>query len=131
MIIILVGIGGFIGATLRYLIGNWIQNLSGNPELPYGTLLVNLIGCLIIGFVIAISETQDNISQEIQIFLTVGVLGGFTTFSAYGIDTVNFIRNGDLHLGAINIVLQLTLGILAAWLGLVTWKWIAAQIQSL
>ncbi len=131
MIIILVGIGGFIGATLRYLVGNWIQNLSGNPEFPYGTLLVNLIGCLIIGFVIAISETQDNISQEIQIFLTVGVLGGFTTFSAFGIDTVNFIRNGDLHLGAINIVLQLTLGILAAWLGLVTWKWIAAQIQSL
>tara|TARA_B100001750_G_C15513098_1_gene605046 strand:- start:904 stop:1299 length:396 start_codon:yes stop_codon:yes gene_type:complete len=131
LIIILVGIGGFIGATLRYLVGNWIQNLSGNPEFPYGTLLVNLIGCLIIGFVIAISETQDNISQEIQIFLTVGVLGGFTTFSAFGIDTVNFIRNGDLHLGAINIVLQLTLGILAAWLGLVTWKWIAAQIQSL
>ena len=131
MIIILVGIGGFIGATLRYLIGNWIQNLLDNPEFPNGTLLVNLIGCLIIGFVIAISETQDNISQEIQIFLTVGVLGGFTTFSAYGIDTVNFIRNGDLHLGAINIVLQLTLGILAAWLGLVTWKWIAAQIQSL
>ena len=131
MIIILVGIGGFIGATLRYLVGNLIQNLLDNPEFPYGTLLVNLIGCLIIGFVIAISETQDNISQEIQIFLTVGVLGGFTTFSAFGIDTVNFIRNGDLHLGAINIVLQLTLGILAAWLGLVTWKWIAAQIQSL
>ena len=131
MIIILVGIGGFIGATLRYLIGNWIQNLLDNPEFPYGTLLVNLIGCLIIGFIIAISETQDNISQEIQIFLTVGVLGGFTTFSAFGIDTVNFIRNGDLHLGAINIVLQMTLGILAAWLGLITWKWIAAQIQSL
>ena len=70
MIIILVGIGGFIGATLRYLVGNLIQNLLDNPEFPYGTLLVNLIGCLIIGFIIAISETQDNISQEIQIFLS-------------------------------------------------------------
>lgn len=122
--------GGFIGATLRYLIGNWMQNLLDNPEFPYGTLLVNLIGCLIIGFVIAISETQDNISQEIQIFVTVGVLGGFTTFSAFGIETVNLIRNGDLHLGVINVVLQLTFGLLAAWLGLVICRWIAGQIQS-
>ena len=122
--------GGFIGATLRYLIGNWMQNLLDNPEFPYGTLLVNLIGCLIIGFVIAISETQDNISQEIQIFVTVGVLGGFTTFSAFGIETVNLIRNGDLHLSVINVVLQLTFGLLAAWLGLVICRWIFEQIQS-
>src|ERR1700752_837276 len=114
--IFLVGIGGFVGSALRYSMGGLVQQLSGNTRFPAGTLAVNLIGCLIVGFLSQLAETRGVFTAETRTLVFVGLLGGFTTFSAFGNETVNLWREGQSAFALLNITAHLVLGLGAVWL---------------
>jgi len=100
-----VGIGGCIGAVLRYLISSKI----GEAQIPMGTLLVNVLGGVLIGMIMEICISTEFISPNMRLFLTTGVLGGLTTFSTFSYETVQLFSKGDLKHGVFNICLNLFL----------------------
>lgn len=116
--IIIIGAGGFIGAVLRYLAVLSMQVFKGKTNIPLGTLLVNVVGCLLIGFLAVLAENNKVISSETRNFLIVGILGAFTTFSAFGFETVNLFKSGLTFHFVANIVLQVVLGLAAVWAGM-------------
>jgi CrcB protein len=115
--LLLIGLGGFMGALLRYGVSGFIQSWSKNINFPYGTLAVNLLGCLLIGMLSQVAEVRGVISPEARSFIFIGLLGAFTTFSTFGNDTVSLFRDGENLLSYINIGLHLVLGLSAVWLG--------------
>ena len=115
--ILLIGIGGFIGTVFRYLLGGFIQNISGSISFAFGTLAVNTIGCFIIGFLAYLIEARAMLNTEIRAFLLVGILGAFTTFSTFGHDSFNHIAESKFHLALINIGAHIFLGLSAVYFG--------------
>ncbi|MBH0197751.1 MAG: fluoride efflux transporter CrcB [Nitrospira sp.] len=115
--LLLIGAGGFIGSVLRYLVSGFVQTLSQSIAFPYGTLAVNVLGCFCIGFLSEIFTARALVGTNMQAFLVVGILGGFTTFSAFGNETMNLIREGDAVLALMNVGAQVLLGLGAVWLG--------------
>ena len=115
--LILAGIGGAVGSILRYSVSGIVQDFSKSITFPYGTLAVNLIGCLAIGFLSQLAESRGYFTAESRTLVFVGVLGGFTTFSAFGNETMNLWREGESVLAALNIVAHLVLCLAAVWLG--------------
>ena len=85
---LLIGAGGFIGSVLRYLVSGFVQTLSQDVTFPFGTLAVNILGCFCIGFLSELFSARTFIGVDAQTFLLVGILGGFTTFSAFSHDTI-------------------------------------------
>lgn len=122
----LIGTGGFIGSILRYLLSGYVQQLSKSIQFPFGTLAVNIVGCAIIGFLAELADHRGVISGETRAFLMVGLLGGFTTFSAFGNETMNLLRDGELWLAGGNVLGHILLSFAAVWLGYSTayflWK---------
>ena len=112
----LAGIGGFVGSVLRYSVSGFVQELSRSLTFPYGTLAVNLLGCLAIGLLSQLAETRGVFTVETRTLLFIGVLGGFTTFSAFGNETINLWREGQSGLALINIAAHLVLCLGAVWL---------------
>ena len=104
-----VGIGGFIGSCLRYIITLNSTKLYGT-QFPYGTLTVNALGGLAIGFILEMSLTSDAVSPELKLLLTTGVMGGLTTFSTFSYETVTFFSNGKYIMALLNTGLNLFLG---------------------
>ena len=115
--IFLVGAGGFIGSILRYVTSGLVLKLFGKPYFPYGTLVVNVLGCLLFGYLIGISENRQLFSPETRVLIFVGFLGGFTTFSTFGYEVFSFARDGQIISLLVNILLHLLLGVGAVWLG--------------
>ena len=115
--IFLVGAGGFIGSILRYVTSGFVLKLFGKQYFPYGTLVVNVLGCLLFGYLIGISENRQLFSPETRVLIFVGFLGGFTTFSTFGYEVFSFARDGQVLSLLINIILHLVLGFGAVWLG--------------
>ncbi len=122
----LIGTGGFIGSILRYLVSGYAQQLSKSIQFPFGTLAVNILGCALVGFLAELADQRGVITGETRAFLIVGLLGGFTTFSAFGNETMNLLRDGELWLACGNIIGHTVLGLGAVWLGYSTayllWK---------
>ena len=85
---ILVGLGGFFGSGLRFALGGWVQRLFPYSQLPLGTLTVNVVGCLFIGFLGGLAEQRQLMDTGLRLFLLVGVLGGFTTFSTFAYESL-------------------------------------------
>jgi len=113
----IIGAGGFTGAVLRFLVSSWVQNRSGSIMFPFGTMAVNMIGCLIIGFLTYLVETRSFFSVEIRGFVLIGLLGAFTTFSTFGNETLGLIRESRLDLAAVNAGFQVITGVGLVWLG--------------
>lgn len=111
----LAGLGGFIGSSLRYGMTGYVQQLSRSIDFPYGTLAVNLIGCFLIGFLSQLAESRGVFTAESRTFVFIGILGGFTTFSAFGNETMNLWREGDNTLALANVAAHLILGLGAVW----------------
>lgn len=114
---LLVGAGGFVGSVLRYLVSGWVQQLAGGHWLPYGTLTVNVLGCLAIGLLSGLAENLQVLSPQTRALLLIGLLGGFTTFSTFGYETFAMARDGQVLAAVGNMGLQLVLGLAAVWLG--------------
>jgi fluoride exporter len=115
--LLLIGMGGFIGSVLRYVVSGLVQTLSQSIAFPYGTLAVNVFGCLSIGFISELADSRSLIGPDTRVFLVVGILGGFTTFSAFGNETMNLIRDGESALALMNVGAQVLLSLGAVWLG--------------
>jgi len=111
----LAGIGGFIGSSLRYGMTGFVQQWSRSIGFPYGTLAVNLIGCFLIGFLSQLAESRGVFTADSRTFVFIGILGGFTTFSAFGNETMNLWRDGENTLALANVAAHLILGLGAVW----------------
>ena len=105
-----IGFGGCIGAMLRYLISILSSRYLGG-QIPYGTLIVNVLGGILIGVIIEISINTKILSSNMVLFLTTGLLGGLTTFSTFSLETVNLFQTGRYIASCINIFLNLFLSI--------------------
>ena len=116
--LLLVFLGGGAGSVLRFLIS---KNLNPLTSLPLGTLLVNVVGSLLIGFFLGLGMKQDFLSSNTTLLLATGFAGGFTTFSAFSYENMVFIKAGDLWSFGLYTVLSLVLGFLAVFVGL----WVA------
>lgn len=115
--ILLVGIGGFIGSVLRYVVSGLVQDWTKRDDFPVGTLAVNVIGCLIIGLLSQLAEARGAFTPEVRALVIIGILGGFTTFSAFGNETLNLWRDGEGFPALLNVGAQVGLGLGAVWLG--------------
>jgi len=111
----LAGVGGFIGSSLRYAVTGWVQTWSRSIDSPYGTLAVNLLGCFVIGFLSQLAETRGLFTAESRTLIFIGVIGGFTTFSAFGNETISLWREGENAFAFVNIAAHLVLGLGAVW----------------
>lgn len=117
MNILLVGLGGALGSISRYLLGTWIQSLSRSIDFPYGTLAVNLSGCFVIGLLSQLAEARGAFTVEARALIFIGVLGGFTTFSSFGNDTINLLRAGSTLPALANVGANVIFGLGLVWLG--------------
>lgn len=115
--VLLVGIGGFIGAVLRYSVSGWVQSWTRSVRFPYGTLTVNVLGSLIIGILLELAEGRSAFGPEARALLVIGLLGAFTTFSTFSSETLNLLRNGENLAAGLNLVVQVTMGLAAVWGG--------------
>ena len=115
-ILFIIGTGSFIGGVLRYLISKLIQN-SMISSFPFGTFVVNILGCFLIGVIYGLSERGNYISTEWRMFLTVGFCGGFTTFSTFANENVSMLRDGNFMSFAVYTSLSVFLGLSATYFG--------------
>ena len=109
---ILIGLAGLIGTLLRYWLAGFVARQSGET-FPWGTLVVNILGCLIAGAVFHLTEENPTLRTVIL----VGLLGGFTTFSSYGLQTFTLLRDGALGLATLNVVISNVVGLIMVWVG--------------
>ena len=115
--LLLVGSGGFIGSVARYYLSGLVLHASGAARFPWGTLAVNVIGCMVIGALAALVEHLHLFSPAARLLLFTGVLGGFTTYSAFAYETYFLAREQLWGAAAANVVLQVGLGLTGVWLG--------------
>lgn len=116
---LLIFLGAGLGGVLRYWVSNWTYLLLGR-QFPYGTLIVNISGCFLMGLLfILIMERFDGIGSELRALLLIGLLGGYTTFSSFSIETINLFESGNWLSAIMNIVLSAMLCVIAAWLGVI------------
>lgn len=116
--VLLVALGGAIGSVARYKLSGYVLHHTIDWRFPAGTFAVNVLGCLVAGLLAGLAEKHDFMSAETRLLLFTGILGGFTTFSAFGLETMFLLRRGEILVAGTNIVLSVVMGLLALWLGL-------------
>ncbi len=121
---LLVGAGGFVGSVLRYWFSGVVQQWTQNVTFPFGTMAVNLVGCLVIGFLSQLADSRNVFTAETRALVFVGVLGGFTTFSSFANESMNLFRDGQNLPAIANVGIQVILGLGAVWLGRAIAYWI-------
>jgi len=114
--LLVIGSGSFLGGIARYLASKMVQN-SFASAFPFGTMVVNLLGCLLIGLIFGMSEKTNLINEEWRLFLTVGFCGGFTTFSTFANENVVLLRDGNFFYFTLYTGLSVFLGLVAVFLG--------------
>jgi CrcB protein len=119
--VIIVFIGGGFGAVARYLLQGAVYKISGS-FFPYGTITVNVIGCFIIGLLMSGFEERFAINPSLRIFLTIGILGGFTTFSSFSYETIALMKDGQMLSATLNVLLSVVTCLAATYVGTVTAK---------
>ena len=115
--LVYVGLGGFIGSIGRYLAAGAMHQIFPSSYFPIGTAAVNIVGCFLIGILTGLAELRNLLSPEMRMFLLIGMLGGFTTFSTFGHETVALLRDGQFIHAAGNVLIQVTIGLSGVWLG--------------
>ena len=114
-LILAIGTGSFIGGILRYLLSHFIHTKFFSA-FPFGTFFVNIVGCFFMGIVFAVAD-RNMLSNEWRLFLATGLLGGFTTFSAFSSEVLNLLRDGQLGYAALYATSSVILGLLATFVG--------------
>lgn len=115
--IIWIAAGGCVGSVLRYLVSGKVQDISGSIHFPWGTLAVNLLGCFVIGALTYLAEARSLLSPEARMFLLVGILGAFTTFSTFANESLTLIRSGQVAMALVYVGAHGVLGILFVLIG--------------
>ena len=114
--ILCVGLGSFVGGSLRYVVGRWLPAFTGHG-FPYATLAVNLVGCLLIGFFYGLFERGQLLNPHLRLFLTVGICGGFTTFSTFMNESFQLLKNDDFFFLLFYLTLSLIGGFAFLYMG--------------
>jgi fluoride exporter len=115
--ILLVALGGAVGSVARYKVSGWILHNTVDWRFPAGTFAVNVIGCFIAGILAALAEKHDFFSPDVRLLLFTGLLGGFTTFSAFGLETMFLVQKREFLVAGANVVLSIAAGLIALWIG--------------
>jgi CrcB protein len=115
---LIVALGGALGSVARFKLSGWILHHSLDWKFPAGTFAVNVTGCLLAGVLAGLAEKHDLFDAQMRLLLFTGLLGGFTTFSAFGLETMFLIRRGDFLVAGSNVALSVAAGLVALWLGL-------------
>jgi fluoride exporter len=113
---LLVFAGGGMGAVARYWLSGLVYARFGTA-FPYGTLVVNIVGCILIGFLMSLLEDRFLVYPSVRIFLTIGILGGFTTFSSFSFETLTLFQDGQILYGTANIFVSIITCVGGAWIG--------------
>lgn len=129
MKIVLIILGGGIGSLARYSVSGWVHGKYAGV-FPLGTLTVNLVGSFLIGVLWALFESAT-MSPALRVFLFIGILGGFTTFSTYSLETLSLVRDGEVRTALLNILVNNVGGILLAFAGFVCTREIQQLITKL
>jgi len=114
---IFIALAGLVGTLLRYWLSGFVARKYGET-FPWGTMAVNLLGCLVTGAVFFLSE-RFLVSPTVRTVILIGLLGGFTTFSSYGLQTFTLLRDGEFGLGILNMIASNVLGLFMVWIGYV------------
>ncbi|HET7669795.1 MAG TPA: fluoride efflux transporter CrcB [Burkholderiales bacterium] len=117
--ILLVALGGGLGSIARHLLSGWVLHRAVAQPFPAGTFLVNIIGCFAVGLLAGLAVKHEFFSASTRLFLFTGIAGGFTTFSAFGLETFHLLRKGDLGIAAGYVTLSVLVGLLVVWVGFV------------
>lgn len=113
----MVGAGGFIGAVCRYAMSSCVQRSIPTAVFPFGTLIVNMLGCLLIGLAIGYAESRQIFGEDFRRFVLIGILGGFTTYSTFSYETLALVHNAEILRAVANVGVHIVLGLALVWLG--------------
>ena len=116
--LLLVALGGAVGSMARFKLSGWVLHHAIDWRFPLGTFTVNVAGCFLAGVLAALAEEHDLLSPDARVLLFTGLLGGFTTFSAFGLETMFLIKRGEWFVAGLNVVLSVAAGLVALWFGL-------------
>ena len=121
---VVVGSGGFLGALVRYGLSGLVHRQVPLTTFPYGTLVVNLLGCFVIGVLAGLAESRQVFGSEFRNFVFIGILGAFTIFSTFGYETFTMFRNDEYLRASTNVGTHVIFGLALVWLGhtLTTWR---------
>ena len=122
---LVVGLGGLLGSLARYKLGGLVLHHTSSWRFPLSTFVVNLVGCALVGVLAGIAEHRHGLSPAARLFLITGFCGGFTTFSAFGLETVYLLRRHEAPWALANIVASVALGVVAVWMG-----WRAVEVLT-
>ncbi|MER3522878.1 MAG: fluoride efflux transporter CrcB [Ignavibacteria bacterium] len=117
----LVFLGGGIGAVARYGLQGLVYRVVP-PTFPYGTIVVNVVGSFLIGFLMTFFNERFLVSPSLRVFLTIGILGGFTTFSSFSYETIMLLRDGSIAAAVWNVVATMLMCLVATWIGMAVGK---------
>jgi CrcB protein len=112
-----VGVGGFLGSVGRFVVAGFFNRLSPALAFPIGTLAVNILGCFLIRLLYGLAESRNILGTDTRIFLFIGVLGGFTTYSTFGFESLALLKDGAMLKASANIIMHVVVGLAAVWLG--------------
>ena len=116
-VILLIAGFGALGCVTRYYVSGWVYDLFGR-SFPYGTLAVNILGAFIIGLVMEFGMRSTLLPVNVRIGLTIGFLGGLTTFSTFSYETFKLLENGEFFVAAANVLMSVTTCLIFTWLGI-------------
>ena len=123
MNVVVVFVGGGIGAAARYWLQGVVYGWTG-AGFPYGTLAVNVLGSLLIGLLMSLFEERFLVQPELRLFLTIGILGGFTTFSTFSYETFRLLEEGDFIIASTNVLASVLTCLLFTWLGIIAARYV-------
>jgi len=113
----LVGLGGLLGSIGRFYLSGLVHRILPHLGFPLGTLAVNFVGCFLIGLLYGLADTRQLFGDEVRLFLIIGVLGGFTTFSTFGYETLALLRDQEVSWAMTSVLMHLVAGLGAVWIG--------------
>jgi len=116
--VLLVALGGAVGSVLRYETGAFVLRQAGTVQFPWGTFTVNVLGCAIAGVLAGLGERHAFLTAEMRLLVFTGFLGGFTTFSAFGVETIGLVERGQWGIAALYVVSSVLCGLVALWIAL-------------
>jgi len=120
----MVGLGGFLGAIVRFWVGGLVHQKLGT-RFPYGTFVINISGCFLIGFVVTMLTERAHWSANWRSLIPIGFIGAYTTFSTFEWETLGAARDGQFMVAGLNVGLSVVLGFIAVWVGMICGRFVA------